>query len=349
MSHGSKDTLLRYIETLNLIPRLPTKIATTTLEERLRERGYEVSARTIQRDLDRLSLLFPIRNDTDSKPYRWYYEGDIHQQFPVTNTPAALAWCLAEPHLRQRLPAGVFQQLQPQFKRASLHLTSLTENSLADWPQRIRALPTGKTLLPAEIKAGVWEKVGEALLLGQQLQVQYFSLAKGETRSLRLHPLALVMRDNKSYLVAMANDYEQETLYALHRISEVDILDAPARQLAGFDLDDYIRKGTFGWQPQGDVTLVAEIAPEVANLLRETPLSLQQSIEPLPDSHTRVGWYRLEAIVADDLETLWWVFSMNSRLKVQAPQHWVEEIHSRLRELCGLYEFAPEDAASTLE
>lgn len=52
----AKDTLLRLIALLRLIPRAPGRISTTTLLEKLKDDGFSVSLRTVQRDLDRHTL-----------------------------------------------------------------------------------------------------------------------------------------------------------------------------------------------------------------------------------------------------------------------------------------------------
>ncbi|WP_347878655.1 hypothetical protein [Pseudomonas aeruginosa] len=54
----AKDTLLRMFALLRLIPEFPGHIASTTLLEKLRDRGFFVDMRTVQRDLNRLSTPF---------------------------------------------------------------------------------------------------------------------------------------------------------------------------------------------------------------------------------------------------------------------------------------------------
>lgn len=62
----AKDTLLRLFALLRLIPTEPQRIATPTLLEKLRERGFSVTLRSIQRDLNRLSIPFSLQcNDSE--------------------------------------------------------------------------------------------------------------------------------------------------------------------------------------------------------------------------------------------------------------------------------------------
>ena len=74
-----------------------------------------------------------------------------------------------------------------------------------------------------------------------------------------------------------------------------------------FDMDDYLPKAAFTRrQGTGTVLLVADVHPDTAGILQETPLSEDQTLEPMPGS----DWLRLTASVADDQETLWWVFGL---------------------------------------
>lgn len=68
----AKDPLLRQIALLQLIPRAPRRISTTTLQEKLRDWGFEIDVRSLQRDLNRLVALdFPIeRHDWPSESPR---------------------------------------------------------------------------------------------------------------------------------------------------------------------------------------------------------------------------------------------------------------------------------------
>ena len=57
------DTILRQMNMLQLIPRYPQKVTTANVRDALNDSGYEASLRTIQRDLQELSRVFPIISD----------------------------------------------------------------------------------------------------------------------------------------------------------------------------------------------------------------------------------------------------------------------------------------------
>lgn len=329
-----KDTLLRQLVTLQLIPRAPGRIATNTLQEKLAERGFAVSMRSLQRDLkDRLSLQFPLICDESEKTFRWSFAADTQISMPALDTPTALTLHLAEEHLRTLLPASVADLLNPQFSAARQHLQAMTSNHLADWANSVRALPNGKTLIPAPIDGDIWREVSEALLYKQQIRIQYLSRNQGEVRPFHLHPTGLVSRYSISYLIARVEGYDNLRHFALHRIQGVERLDDNAVTPAEFDIDSYIQQGAFSLSSGETTKLIADIHPQLAWILRETPLSQEQSIEPIEGS----DWFRLEAVVPMDQETLWWIMGLGERIRVREPGECVERLVMKNEAITDLY------------
>lgn len=331
----AKDTLLRLFALLRLIPTEPRRIATSTLLEKLKERGFSVTLRSIQRDLNRLSTPFSLQCDDSETPFRWSFTREAPLDLVEMDTPTALALYLSESHLGMLLPQGVLDQLGPQFRRARNYLDGLGRNGLADWARRVRALPNGKTLLPAQLAPGVWGLVSEALLNRRQLRISYFSRSKDALTSLQIHPAGLVSRHSISYLLGSVDGFGDLRQFALHRIRQAEILDVDANQHQNFDADRYIASGVFNLREADEqVELIADVHPQLASLLRETPLSGEQTIQAMPDH----GWPRLVARVPLDRETLWWIFGLNDQIRLHAPQIWVDEIRQRLGSLRQMYQ-----------
>jgi predicted DNA-binding transcriptional regulator YafY len=342
----AKDTLLRLFALLRLIPTEPQRIASTTLLEKLHDKGFSITLRSIQRDLNRLSLPFSLLCDESESPFRWSFTRNAPLRLEDMDAPTALALCLSESHLATLLPQTVLDQLNPQFRRARNFLGDVGNNGLADWARRVRAIPNGKTLLPAEVALEVWRAVSGSLLKRRQIEVAYRSRSKGGVKHLVLHPVGLVSRHAISYLVASVDRYDDLRQFALHRIQSIRMLETEARDQSDFNIDDYVGRGRFS-QRQGDeyVELVADIRPQIAELLSETPLSEEQSLDDLPDQ----AWKRLCARVPLERETLWWIFGLNENIRVHAPQVWVDEMRQRLKSMQQFYlnENALVDAAST--
>lgn len=332
-----RDTLFRHLTLLQLIPRSPGRIATPVLLEKLRERGFMIDARSLQRDLsDKLALHFPLICDDTQKPFRWYFDRQFQSNLPALDLPSALTLVLAEEYLKGILPTVVLGQLSHQFADAHRLLDDLDGNSLSQWRKRVRAIPNGKALLPASVGASIWQCVTQALLENKAIEVRYLSRSREDCKTLTLHPQGLVSRHSVTYVVATVDEYTDLRQFALHRIHRAAISQMPWRETPGFDLDAYIADGAFGYrQSHDDVHLLANIAPQVAWLLTETPLASAQSLTPLPHSQ----WQRLSVTLPDDQQTLWWLKGMGANVEVLEPSTWREEIRDDARRILAQSSF----------
>lgn len=332
----AKDTIYRHLTLLRLIPRHPASVSTSDLIEKLKDHGFKVTQRTLQRDLSsRLSVLFPLISDETEKPYRWSFSPDIHMDLPCMDATTALTFYLAEQQLLGQLPLAVVNQLRPQFNHARKVLEQLHHNNLTHWLKSVRAIPNGKTLIPAAIAQPIWKEVTTALLEQRCLQVEYLSRTSESLKTFQLHIHGLVTRYSSSYLVARVDGYEDLRQFALHRIQQAKASEDKAVIDPNFDIDQYINKGAFAGANEDEfITLVADIHPQVAWLLSETPLSNDQEITELPWD---TDWKRLTAKVQKDQETLWWIHGLNANIRVHEPIEWVEQIKNSLEKLQNLY------------
>ena len=73
----------------------------------------------------------------------------------------------------------------------------------------------------------------------------------------RINPIGLVVRDSVIYLVATLAENDELRQFVLHRIKSAQVLEDPATSPRGFDLDEYIAKGGFGWPTGKNIRLIA--------------------------------------------------------------------------------------------
>lgn len=329
----AKDTLLRLFSLLRLIPEYPRYSTAPTLHEKLRDRGFYVDLRTVQRDLQRLSGPFSLIDEEEGGRKQWSHAKNAPLDLRDMEPATALALYLAEGHLKNLLPQSVLDLLDPQFNKARNYLGELEQNHLGHWARSVRALPNGKALLPAPVTPETWRAVSTALLEHRQLRVEYLSRSKADTKPLLIHPAGLISRHSTSYLIGNVDGYEDLRQFTLHRIRLAECLNEPARLRPDFEVDAYISQQLNAEPPIRQVELIADVSPHIAWLLGETPLSPEQSLEALADS----GWKRLHATVPDDQETLWWVFGLGENVRVHAPQRWVQDIRERTAAVASLY------------
>ena len=111
----------RHLSILELVPIAPSSISTQKLQQRMIERGFDISTRMLQRDLQSLyeQGCFGLEKDTRSKPYGW----SINAQWrggnaKVMSSEVAEHYLLLEQLLPQSAPIDVKQSVHIKAEQA---------------------------------------------------------------------------------------------------------------------------------------------------------------------------------------------------------------------------------------
>lgn len=331
---SQNDTQLRQWAMLRHMPRHPRQITAGELGERLKSEGFEVSKRTVERDLLALSEVFPLLSDERSRPYGWSWSKDAESfSLPTMSPLQALTLELAHDHLATLLPASLLATLAPYFKCADGVLSSGDGvKKLAKWRKKVAIVPPNQPLIPPDYPEAIIEAVHSALLTEQQLEISYTPREQGETKTHPVHPLGIVQRGAVTYLVATFYHYTDIRLLAVHRIQSAHVLEKSAKLPKNFDLSKYIRQGAFGFEESGEIRLVVRLTTPAAGHLRETPLSLNQQIEP-----DQPGWVRLQATVPDTAQLRWWLLGFGDQVEVLKPSTLRDEFVNMTQSLYSIY------------
>lgn len=333
MAQLHPDTLLRQWQMLRMIPRYPRKITAKALHEQLQDKQFDVTKRTVERDLLALSELFPLVSDERDKPYGWSWEKNAPLfDLPGLSHNESLTLAMVEQHLHALLPASTLDQLEPYFKAARRHLSSIPQSGRArSWLNKVRTVPPTQPLLAPAIKPNVQHAVYEALLADRQLDIKYLKRGETETLEYRIHPLALIQRGQIIYLYCHFFDYEDGRLLALHRIQSATILDEKVKLPANFSIDDVIASGTLGFSDGKTIKLEALFTREAGEHLFETPLSKDQILVAQSD-----GRLRLTATVADTHQLAWWLLGFGEGVEILKPaamRQWVVKTIEGMRRI----------------
>ncbi len=275
----------RQWELLKLLPPSLPGRAASKLCEQLEAAGHAVDLRTVQRDLNELSRIFPINSNEISKPYGWYWKPGARVDFPGIDLAEAVSLGLLEDILRQLVPSNFIDALEGRFAAADEKLKAIPKNPHAKWADLVRYLPPGLPLLKPSIDPEVSRGVQKALLQQQQLKVSYCGPGAEKPKELVLHPLAFIQQGERPYLLATTFTYPNVVYYALHRMQTAEILDEPANRPADFSLDDFLARsgGQFGDGKM--ITLKAKLTDNLAAILggprfhptRKSPRVLEKS------------------------------------------------------------------------
>lgn len=322
---GGGLTLARQWAMLRCIPRHPHRVTVGELRERLRDRGFQVTARTIERDLHGLSDVFPLMADERSKPFGWSWTPGAALEFaPGFSPPQAVSLLLARTHLQPLLPSSMHSELVPLYAMAE---SALEDSGWRDWHLRTAVVPTTQRLMPPKIEAGTLAILHGALGRRRCLEGYYRAKGARTSKPVLIHPLGLLVRGAVQYLVCTLFDYGDIRQLAVHRLTDLREVGTPYREPDGFCLQTYASRSATRYESRGPVQLVARFQPDAAEHLFETPLSKDQTTHALPDGRIEVS-----AVVEWDQPLRWWLLAFGSRVEVIEPADLRADLS---RELCA--------------
>lgn len=313
------DTLLRQWAMLRLIPRYPRRIDTNRIRDELDKLGYEITLRSIQRDLNKLSAVLPLSSD-QSKPQGWWWQADADLlEIPGLDPQSALVFKMAEQHLKQILPAATLDSMRPWFKAANGVLEKQSEG-VGQWMDKVRIIPRGQPLLPPTVDAAVQASVYQAIFENQRLSITYAPHGVADAKEYEVNPIALVQRDHLIYIVCTLWEYDNPMLLVLHRVRTAALLDKATWLPEGFDLDTYIAQGELAYRLGPPIKLIADFDPATAVIFFETPLSEDQTIIQVES-----GLLRVTATVADTKQLRAWLRGFGRHVDVVMPPMLLEQ------------------------
>ena len=326
------NAVSRQWEMLKLLPTKPPGITSRYLQEQLHKIGYNVVKRTVERDLQELSNPFPILCNDKGKPYGWYWDPGASANLPAITLAESLSLLLVKDLLKPLLPQAILTSLQAHFNQAQAKLKTLQQDNVAaHWQDKVRHVPPALPLLPPSIDTEVLDLVQQALLYDKQVEVDYEAAHTDKHSRQTLNPLALVQRGSVTYLVATAFNYQDIRLYAVHRMHNAAASDQSVKRPADFNLDAYIASGALQFG-EGTLQLKAWVSNDLADYLRETSLSEDQTLQEDDDG------YQLTVTVSDSWQLRWWIRSQGAGITIIEPVLLRKEIANSLKQAAEQYD-----------
>lgn len=311
-SNKTRNTLARQWELLKLLPTRGAGKTAKEIADSLAVAGFSVSKRQVERDLLDLQEVFGLQCNDASIPYGWRW-GSAPVELPGVTLGEALSLQIVEETLKPLLPGSVLRTIQPRFEQAKAKLAALAEqNPAAAWADKVMSVTPTLPMLPPVVDEELLDLVQTALLNNEQIEVVYLGFSN-EPKSLRLHPLGLVVRGAGTYLVATAFDYTDVRLYALHRFQSAGRTYETSERPKGFKLAQYVDEGALQFGKGAIVRLVARVDEALAKHLTETPLSANQKLKPTN------GGFELSASVVETWQLQWWILSKTPAIEVISP------------------------------
>lgn len=330
-ANGSTSTTARQWELLNLLERGSWR-GTHHLHEQLSLSNFDVSLRTVQRDLNALSKRFPIeKNNANPQGWRWKEDAPV-QSLPHMNLSQAVAFNMVEANLTQLLPPTILDELFPWFDLARRQLkdSKITHN----WLDRVRIEPATQPLIAPEICRECKDSIYQAIFYECQITACYTGRNKESPSKYLLNPIAIVQRGVVIYLLATKVHDEKRIIrtFALHRFTEVTVEEAKAIIPKDFDLASYLDSGGMGFAhylfrdlpgrgKNTKITLVFN--GKAGTSITESRLSEDQIVIDNEEDNTQT----ITATVNLTSQLVWWLRGFGNKLISIEPEILAKAVH----------------------
>lgn len=333
----SKDTLLRQWTLMQILASARVGKTSRDLVSELEADFPSVSIRTVQRDLETISAVFPITREENSKPFKWYWMQDTRFEIPGITPHAALTFEMVEQHMVRLLPRTIIHNLAPYFSCAKNGLERIGNEQYQKWSKKIRVIPQDLPRYEPALDQDTLDAIYQALMEDKIIDVEYRRRNEDNSLSYQLYPVALVYRGTVGYLICFSAKKRKPRFFVLHRFQKVTVLNTPIPEDLSFDLDDYIAtRGELGFpysqeKVQLKILIYFEAAPDVI----ERPISSDQVVEPWDEEG---NWLQLEAMVSDDFLLRRWLMGLANEVEVLEPQSLRDEFEEISAETASYYQ-----------
>jgi len=332
----SQETSIRLIKLLTYIPKYPAKRSLSNFKEHLESLGYEVTDRTIQRDLLKLEKYFPLLCDDRNPPYGWSWQEDAKEiNLSAMDKVEALSLSLAEKYLEPLMPIENYERIRNLFDRANNTLESSEQSQLKKWRDRVRVLPQSQRLEPPLINQEVQSNIYDALLNGEQLDVQYLKANSKLAKKRTVNPLGIVLMGIVHRLICtMDPDFKIIRHLPLHRFKTANANGETSIEPEDFDIDDYLDKESLSFlRTEKKIKIELLFRGNTGFHLSETPVSKDQKYK-----EEKNGKIRISGTVADTEQLRWWILGFGENVEVIKPKALRDEVKNRVKLLYSIYE-----------
>ncbi len=333
--HAKSNVILRQWEMLRLIPASdhPGR-SSQDLAAALDSRGYPVTRRTVERDLDTLKQCMPLELNAKARPQLWRWQKTRAFDIPGMEAAEAMALFMMQDAMRAHLPSCFVDALQSRFAQANKALAALARSGAnVRWADRVRVVPSHVVLKPPQIAPRIIQTLQKAVLADIAVDAVYQALHDPAPERRLLYPRALILRGSSIYLIAHQKDGSKAPHhFAVQRFSSVRLREMEPWTPTPFSLDEFLKDGIDQFGDGREIRLRARISRELAKTLGDCPLSADMVIGADP-----AGAVTLTATVRDTWSLQTWILGHAQSLCIEQPAHLRKLVAERLKAAAAEY------------
>jgi proteasome accessory factor B len=293
-------------------------------------REFEVSTKTIQRDVDfmRDQLMLPI--DYDRVRHGFAYTRGV-AQFPLLTVSEGelVALLVAQKAVEQYRGTSFEKPLHTAFQKLVSSLGDEANVSLHELSEAVSFHYAG--VPHGQIK--VFESLAAAVMTNQLVEFDYFSLRARKPERRRVAPYHLACITNQWYLIARDQDREDIRTFALTRVGSVRRLKVSFERPPDFSISKMF-SGSFAAFEAGETERVrVRFDAAAARLVSERQWHKSQRIRSLGQAGIELT---MQVGIAPDLES--WILGWGDQAEVIEPVALSQRIAENIRSMSAKYD-----------
>ena len=292
-------------------------------------KDFEVSYKTIQRDLDfmRDRLALPI--EYDAARYTFRYTEKV-KAFPLLQVSEGeiLALFVAQKVLAQYRGTPFEKTLGSAFQKLTGALKETVSFDLGEWGSDYSFRVTGASAADLE----VFRLLARAIVQRQEIFFSYQPLRASAPETRHVHPYHLANIDNAWYLLAHDPQRGQIRTFALPRIRSPKATGKTFDRPRGFSAEKELKGGFGVFAGTGKYAVRIRFDSFAARLVRERDWHPTQKIREI-----KGGEIELEMTLGALEEIERWILSWGDHAKVLGPKLLIDSLSKKIRSMTGLY------------
>jgi len=289
----------------------------------------EVSAKTIQRDIDFMRDRLGLPIEYDPLAFGFYYTEAV-TSFPSIEVSEGeiAALFVAQKAMAQYRGTPFEGPLQSAFRKITDGLKDRISFSWTDMDDVISFRSAGASVGDLEF----FETLSKAVLRSVEVEFEYRKLESSGYELRKVRPYHLASIENQWYLFAFDLARDQLRTFALPRIRRLRVTAEHFRRPANFSVADVLSESFGVFSAAGKFRIRLEFDAFAARLVSERTWHESQRLRPARD-----GSLILELRLGSLEEIERWILSWGSRVRVLQPAKLAERVQETARRITQAY------------
>ncbi len=289
---------------------------------------YEVSPKTIQRDIDYLkySMDAPVEYDNARRGF-YYTEPNYHLPSIDIKESDFFAICIAEKALEQYKNTQIYDKLQGIFDKIKLFLPDEIRVKTSWIDNRFTFMQESHTIINPDI----WEKISLGLRHQKKINILHKKAGSEPVRRF-VNPYHLASFRGEWYLIAWCHKRRTILKFAISRILQADVTEESFVIPEDFDFDTFLGPSMGIVTENREYPVKIKFTSAISHYITERMWHPDQLIKKNKDGSIILS-FKTNSL----FEVKRWVLSWGPGTEILSPAFLAEEVKKDLEEMMGEY------------